>query len=207
MDKFILFDIGANWGCDSLEKTQNNKNIITWAFEPVPELIEILANKSIEYSNRYTIVPSAVSDFDGIAQFNVSAPGNWGCSSLNNFSDNLTETWPGRTDFKVDRTIKVQVTRLDTWFKLNNIEIEKIDYFHCDTQGSDLKVLQGMGDYISLIQEGVVECAREEIVKIYKENHTKNEMITFLNSKGFEITREESNDEWDNEFNLYFKKI
>jgi FkbM family methyltransferase len=207
MDKFVLFDVGANWGTDSLERTQSDQNIETWAFEPVPELIANLTTKSAEYADRYHIVPSAVSNFDGTAQFNIADHYDWGCSSLNNFSDNLGETWPGRLDFKFNRSITVQVTRLDTWFRSNNFQIEKIDYFHCDTQGSDLKVLQGMGDYISLIQAGVVECARDEGVKLYKENHTKVEMIEFLNSKGFEVIREQGNDSWNKEINLYFKKI
>jgi FkbM family methyltransferase len=207
MSKFVLFDVGANWGTDSLERTQIDENIVTWAFEPVPELIANLTNKSAEYSHRYHVVPCAVSDFDGTAQFNVAGHHDWGCSSLNNFSDHLGETWPGRPDFTFNRSITVQVTRLDTWFKSTNVQIDKIDYFHCDTQGSDLKVLQGMGDYISLIQAGVVECAREESVKLYKENHTKTEMIEFLNSKGFEITSEQGNDTWHNEINLHFKKI
>ena len=104
MDKFVLFDIGANWGTDSLERTQSDQNIETWAFEPVPELIANLTTKSAEYADRYHIVPSAVSNFDGTAQFNIADHYDWGCSSLNNFSDNLGETWPGRPDFKFNRT-------------------------------------------------------------------------------------------------------
>ena len=72
MTRFVLFDVGANWGTDSLERTQADQHVETWAFEPVPELIANLTDKSAEYTNRYHIVPSAVSDFDGTAQFNVS---------------------------------------------------------------------------------------------------------------------------------------
>jgi hypothetical protein len=32
-------------------------------------------------------------------------------------------------------------------------------------------------------------------------------MIEFLKSKGFGITREQGNDTWSNEINIYFKKI
>jgi len=220
MDKFILFDVGANSGEDSLNKTRNDPNVETWAFEPTPELYQALVATSSEgrswrgedygpsYSYRYHVLPIAVSDFDGEATFNIAdnPDSDWGCSSLNTFSDHLKQTWPGRTDFQFNRSITVQVTRLDTWFKTNNIQIDKIDYFHCDTQGSDLKVLKGMGDYINLIQAGVVECARDDNVKLYKENHTRAEMIDFLNSNGFTIVEERSNDIWSNEINLYFKK-
>ena len=205
---YVLFDIGANWGTDSLDKTRNDQNIITWAFEPTPELITHLTDSSKDYADRYQIVPLAVSDFDGTAQFNVAdIPGHdWGTSSLNTFSENLDQTWPGRQDFKVTRTIEVQVSRFDTWYHTNKINIDKIDYFHCDTQGSDLRVLHGMGDLIHLIQEGVVECARDDQVKLYKENHTLQEMLDFLSSQGFEIIRTEGNDSWSNEINVYFRK-
>jgi FkbM family methyltransferase len=203
---YIFFDVGANWGTDSLDKTKNDQNIITWAFEPTPELITHLTEKSKDYSERYHIVPLALSDFDGTAQFNIAdSPGcDWGCSSLNTFSDNLEQTWPGRKDFKVTRTIEVQVSRFDTWYRTNGINLDKIDFFHCDTQGSDLKVLQGMGDLVGLIQEGVVECASSERAKLYKENHTLEEMINFLNEHGFEIKNQISNDCWANEINLHF---
>lgn len=205
---YILLDIGANWGHDSLDKTKNNQNIKTWAFEPTPELIAHLIDKSSEYADRYQVIPIALSDFDGSAQFNIADnPGcDWGCSSLNTFSDHIAHTWPGRTDFQFNRHITVQVSRFDTWYRTNNINFDKIDYFHCDTQGTDLKVLQGMGEYIELIQEGVVECARDEQVKLYKENHTITEMHDFLNQKGFDIVRHQSNDPWTNEINVYFRK-
>jgi FkbM family methyltransferase len=203
---YILFDIGANWGDDSLSRTQSDQNIITWAFEPTPEMVVHLNEKSKTYSDRYHVIPVALSDFNGIAQFNVAGQENWGCSSLNTFSDNLNQTWPGREDFKVTHKIQVQVLRFDTWYQLNKINIDKIDYFHCDTQGTDLKVLQGMGDLVHLIKEGVVECARDNDVKLYKENHTIQEMVDFLISKGFEITGILSNDMWANEVNVYFKK-
>lgn len=208
MSKFILFDVGANWGTDSLGRTASDPSVETWAFEPTPELIEHLTKESLHFSDRYHIQPVALSDFEGTAQFNIAdnPDCDWGCSSLNSFSDHLNETWPGRTDFKFNRTITVEVTRLDTWFKKNNIQLDKIDFFHCDTQGSDLKVLQGMGEYIHLIKDGVIECAREESVKLYKENHTIQEATDFLISKGFQITHTQSNDRFNNELNLYFKK-
>jgi predicted transcriptional regulator with HTH domain len=67
-------------------------------------------------------------------------------------------------------------------------------------------VLKGMGDYVKLIQEGVVECARDETAKLYKENHTVDEMKDFLAEHGFEVLNQQSNDSWSNEFNLYFRK-
>ncbi len=63
-----------------------------------------------------------------------------------------------------------------------------------------------MGNLINLIQEGVVECAANEDVKLYKENHTKKEIEDFLISKNFTITNIVSNDNFSNELNIYFKQ-
>lgn len=201
-----MFDIGANWGTDSLHKTRINSNYETWAFEPTPKLIEHLARESSSFSDRYHVIPLAISDFDGNSKFNISGTHDWGCSSLNSFNDDLQKNWPGRTDFVVTETIDVQVMRLDSWIKQNNITIDRIDFFHCDTQGNDLKVLKGMGDYINLIREGVVECASSEEVSLYKDNHTLSEMLDFLNSHDFNIYEIRSNDVWKNEVNVFFNR-
>lgn len=208
MSNYILFDVGANWGTDSLDKTKFNPQVITYAFEPTPELASHLREQSKDYADRYNIYEIALSDYDGTSTFNIADSPNcdWGCSSLNEFSDNLESFWPGRPDFKFNRTIEVTVQKLVTWFETTRPNLPKIDYFHCDTQGSDLKVLQGMGDYIHLIQQGVIECAREATSKLYKQNHTLQEAVDFLQSKGFTILGVNSNDIYNNELNLHFKK-
>jgi hypothetical protein len=46
MSKYILFDVGANWGYDSLAKTRDNLEYETWAFEPTPRLLTHLRDIS-----------------------------------------------------------------------------------------------------------------------------------------------------------------
>jgi FkbM family methyltransferase len=205
-DKFILFDIGANFGTDSIEKTQRNEYCETWAFEPTPELIRGLEIMSEKFHERYHIIPLALSDYDGISKFNITGHNNWGCSSLNDFEDSLEVTWPNRPDFYFTKTIPMMVSRFDTWYRESKLNLKQIDYFHCDAQGSDLKILKGMGDYIHLIKNGVIECAREPRVRLYKQSNSLDESKEFLLSKGFKIIKEESNDEQNNEINLYFGK-
>lgn len=202
-----FFDIGANFGHDSINVARSDSNVIVYAFEPTPELANHLINSTKDISDRYIVVDKAVSDFNGTARFGIAdhIGSNWGCSSLNEFKDNLEEAWPGRSDLKFNRHIDVEVVRLDSWLQNNNVKV--INYFHCDVQGSDLKVLQGMGDYIHMIEQGVVESAFNERGKLYKENHTMEETIKFLESKDFLITNILSNDYagTPNEVNIYFK--
>jgi FkbM family methyltransferase len=205
---YVLFDVGTNWGEDSLVKAANDPNVEVWAFEPTPQLVHHLINASQQFSDRYHVEPIALGDFNGILDFYIQDNPGMGCNSLNQFNDNLQETWTIMvSDFKVKDVINVASYRLDAWIPSNLPNLEKIDYFHCDTQGHDLRVLKGMGEYIHLIQEGVVECARNDEVKLYKENHTVDQMTEFLQSKGFVITDVKSNDSLNNEWNVYFKKI
>jgi len=201
-DTFVLFDVGANWGTDSLSVTRKNKNYKTWAFEPTPELISNLSEKSQNFSERYTIVPFAVSNFNGTSHFNVARHGDWGVSSLLDFNDHIKHTWKGRTDLYADQKITVHVLRLDTWFEIFKPPITQIDFFHCDTQGSDLKVLDGMGKYFYLIKDGVIECPLTESVKLYKGQHTKEDAYKFLEQRGYEVYKIESQ---QNEDNLFFR--
>ena len=202
----ILFDVGANHGTDSLPIIEHNSDWICFAFEPTPRLVEHLNYYSRGFSDRYHIIPFAVSDFDGEAEFNISGQADWGCSSLLHFSDNLDTTWPGRTDFKVTETITVQVITLKTFIeKISPVSIQTIDYFHCDTQGSDLKVLQGMQEYIGMIKEGVVEAANKKDI-LYHNQNSVEDTNNYLIRHNFD-TKVLSNDQHNNEVNIKFKKV
>lgn len=203
----ILFDIGANHGTDSIKKISKDKDWVCFAFEPTPELVNHLKNQSRNIADRYFVYQYAISNFNGKSEFNIAGQKDWGCSSLLQFSDNLQSTWPGRTDFKVTKTITVDVITLKTFIQqICPFNIEKIDYFHCDVQGSDLNVLEGLEEYINFIQEGVIEAAKNNDVKLYKNQHTKDEAINFLLNNNFKITNEISNDVFRNEYNIFFKK-
>lgn len=201
----ILFDVGANNGSSSLQKIKNNKDWICFAFEPTTRLIQEMANKSASFSDRYHIIPYAVSDFDGEADFYIAGQADWGCSSLLNFNSNLTETWPGRTDFKVTKTIKVKVITLKTFIEqMADIEINQIDYYHCDIQGSDLKGLQGLGEYINIVKEGVVEAALKKDI-LYINQNTAEDTESYLKEHNF-LTTYYVNDKFGNETNIKFKR-
>lgn len=198
----ILFDVGAHHGQDSLDQTENNPDIICYAFEPTPELARLLriAAEDRNMKDRYHVYELAISDFDGEADFHM-VEGDTGSASLNEFSDNLSETWPGRTDFVVRGSKKINVYRLDTWLTIFAPEITKIDHLHIDAQGSDLAVLRGLGEKLSIVESGVVEVPQEANLRLYKGQHTKQEALDFLEQNGFVIDKVISQ---INEDNLYF---
>ena len=198
-----MFDVGAHFGEDSLDPTRNNQDIICYAFEPTAELVDRLVGASANFADRYKVIQCAIADFDGEADFHLVKE-DTGSSSLNEFADNLSETWPDRTDFVVRDTVKVNVYRLDTWLKANAPHITEIEYLHIDAQGSDLAVLKGLGDMIGIVKAGVVEVPQSEAVKLYKTQHSKEETIDFLTNNGFKIVTIKSQ---QNEDNIYFERI
>jgi FkbM family methyltransferase len=209
MSRYVFFDIGTNWGEDSLGKCHKDPNMEVWAFEPTPQLVNHLQNASMPFRDRYHIIPMAVSDFNGVAKFYIQNNPGMGCNSLNTFNqDAITKYWEQRNvELSAIGYIEVQVCNLETWIKNNLPDLEKIDHFHCDTQGCDLKVLKGMGEYIHLIKTGKVECSKDEEIKLYHESDNYlSQTIEFLKSKDFTITSVESNDHRDNEWNVYFAK-
>ena len=198
----ILFDVGAHHGQDSLNITQHNPDVICYAFEPTPELARLLriAAEARNMKERYHVFEHAISDFDGEADFHM-VENDTGSASLNEFADNLKETWPGRTDFVVRGSKKVNVYRLDTWLSIFASDVTQIDHLHIDAQGCDLAVLRGLGDKLSMVQSGVVEVPQEDKLRLYKGQHTKQEALDFLEQNGFVIDKITSQ---ENEDNLYF---
>lgn len=200
--KKILFDVGANNGSTSLSWSYDKNNLV-YAFEPTPQMYQQIESKIVGVEN-YFLVKKAVSNYNGNAIFNIAGNADWGCSSLLEFSEKSQTEWPGRSEFYITEKIEVDVIRLDSFVQKNNID--RIDYIHVDTQGSDLKVLIGLGDFIDIVQEGVIEAATKKDI-LYYGQCTKDECIDFLEKNGFIITKVESNDPHTNEVNIFFKKI
>jgi len=205
MNKYIFFDVGAHNGKSSLHLV-NNPNAIVYAFEPVPEYFNLLQQESIKYPN-YKVYNKAVSDYTGKASFNICGIGRASqCSSLLEFSDKskLEEHWRGYNNFNYTQKIDVDVITLEQFIEEYNID--HIDYLHCDAQGCDLKVLKSLGNYINIVKEGVVETARNEEVKLYKNQETYSDVEEFLKNNGFEIVEVRSNNSLETEFNVFFKR-
>lgn len=197
--KYIL-DVGAHWGQDSLYLAEEHKDVMVIAFEPTPELAERLREKCKDFSDRYLVYEDAISDFNGEADFHM-VEDDTGSASLNEFSDGLDKTWPNRKDFVVRGSKKVNVYRLDTWLDKFAPHITEIEHLHIDAQGSDLAVLRGLGDKISMVRSGVVEVPQSPELRLYKGQHTKEEAVQFLVRNGFNIIKVVSQ---VNEDNIYF---
>lgn len=207
-----IFDIGAYNGLDGIALALKNKDTMIHAFEANPALIkQIKENKKkiekflkVNIKN-YKILNFAVSNKKKLYQFNIAK--NPTVSSLNKFSKNMEKTWPGYKDAHctIIKKVKVQGITLNEYCKKN--KIFKINYLHVDTQGNDLKVLQGLKKRISIVERGVLEAAVNQKNALYKNNHTIKDVKKFFNKTKFEIDKILSvNAENSNEKNIFFYK-
>jgi FkbM family methyltransferase len=200
--KKIIIEVGANRGTETVRFLSDPDSFV-YAFEPTPELLRHNLYPLQDQFSNLAVIPCGVSDFNGFAKFNIAGQSDWGCSSLNNFNEDLDKTWPGRNDFVITKKIFIPVTRMDTF--IESMDIKNIDYFHCDTQGSDLKVLKSFGQKINILKAGVIETFKQN--PLYKESCNRHQdAVDFLKNSGFTNLREESNDHYNNEFNLYFSR-
>lgn len=199
---YIFFDVGANNGYHSIPVAERTPDALVYGFEPTPQMVEII-NGRIQNLSNYVLTQTAVSDYNGTATFNVAGNADWGCSSLLTLSENAKTEWYGRTDMFVTEQIEVKVIRLDSF--IEEVGISHINYLHIDTQGSDLKVLKGLGKYLSIVDEGVMEAAAKKDI-LYVEQNTKEESVQFLEENGFVITDVTINDPNHNEVNIHFKR-
>lgn len=200
--KKIIINVGANQG-DAFNKFVDNNTII-YAFEPTHELLSKYLYPKSENNSNIIIIPFAVDIENTFKIFNISGQSDWGCSSLYEFSDDIEDKWPNRTDFKKTHSYIVPTITLYDFCEI--YKIDKIDYLLIDAQGSDFNVLKSLKDKINIVEEGVIEASNN--VDLYKNVNNRIEDIReYLISNGFIITNEITNDVIDAEINVFFKRI
>lgn len=130
-----LIDIGANIGVISIPIVARGLCASAVAIEPSPSVCRILrANVALNgLENAISVYETALADFDGAAQFEISE---------DNTGDNRIAVDSSENMFNEDKraTISVRMSRFDTLFK-------DIDLSQCliwmDVQGYEGKVLSG----------------------------------------------------------------
>lgn len=207
-----IFDVGAFNGLDGLALAIKNKDMMVHAFEANPDMVNVVKSNKKKIEKflgkticNFKIKNYAVSDKNIFLKFNIAA--NPTVSSLQKFSKNIKRTWPGyaETHCKFIKQIKVKGITLKKYCKLN--KINKINYLHIDTQGNDLKVLKGLENLITIVDQGVLEAAINKQKALYQHSNTVSEIRNFLKRKKYYVTKVVSIEKKiNNEKNIYFKK-
>lgn len=132
-------DVGCNNGEFAKEILKNqNTNVI--AFEPLPGCQKNLEQIKQIYNSRFIYFEYALSDKDGFDNINFGDK-KLGLASLEKKINNID--YVGRVN---KNTLKIELKKLNNF--IDNDIFKNIDFIKIDTEGHELKVLEGGLDFI-----------------------------------------------------------
>lgn len=169
----IKMVIGLHDNMEFLEEARKDKSLQVYAFEPNQTTVERVKRQH-RLPDNYHIIQKAVSNTNQRATFNICS--NPTCSSL--------QDWGNGPRFGQMTKVEVDCVRMDEFVTENRIEA--IEHLQIDTQGHDLFVLQGFGDKIEIVKEGVCESmAPHSAWKLYQGQPSYQDMKDFFDGRGF----------------------
>jgi FkbM family methyltransferase len=180
----IWFDVGA-YRCEhTYGYALYNPSLLVYAFEPNMQL----AAQMFGALPNMIIVPMAVSETDGCAEFNITATA--ASSSLLAIDDDNARRWVGGSQNSISVVSKtvVPTIRLDTF--MNFAGIQTVDYLKIDAQGSDLAVVKSLGNRLKDLRKIYLEVSVTPN-PVYRGEATKTEVVEFLQGRGFDLVAAE----------------
>jgi FkbM family methyltransferase len=179
----IWIDVGAHHGEHTLGYANHNPGLRIYAFEPNLRP----AVKMMGHAPNFVVIPMAISETDGCANFHINAFDM--SSSLLPTNEEALQTWVGVEALKVESVITVPTIRLDTF--MNLMGIKSVDFLKIDTQGMDLAVLRSAGSRLCDIAKITLE-VEVAPVHYYVGAPSKDEVLGFLSDAGFALVEVES---------------
>lgn len=169
-----VIDVGANYGVMSRYFAEHFTNATVHAFEPVPSTFKTLVARC-EQSDRIIPVQKAVSNEEGQATIYLQAD-----SGLNSLNEKVNESSTSGNSEKVE----VEVTTINAYAAAKGFT--SIDLLKTDTEGLDLKVIQGASD---LIDSGRVQFILTEVG--FNEDNVRNtpfeEVRSYLYARNYKL--------------------
>jgi FkbM family methyltransferase len=171
----IVFDVGAHEGKITQRMNDAFEGASIYAFEPFPGSYKKLLEKE-HLSNRIKSFQSALSSCKGsstlfvnsFSETNSLLPSNHLNSAIDQLTSNINE-------------ISIETLTLDDFCLQHNID--HIDLLKLDTQGSELKVLEG-GEKLLRSQSIKAIYCEVEFMEIYQQQPLFDEIFRYL--KGFD---------------------
>ena len=214
-DGDVVFDVGANIGLFSLYAGLHFDNVQVFAFEPVPEVFEImeantqlydinvkafdygLSNKEQEISFTYYPNNTALSsrygdaekDKETVRQAFLNRTEEIGATFSSESLDNLVE------ERVRPKQIECTMRRISDVMKEQGVD--RIDLLKIDVEKSEWEVLQG-------IDEDDWAKVRQIVVEVHDENEALSNIENTLEEKGYAVVKEQASElEQTNLYNLY----
>lgn len=174
----VIIEAGAHKGKDTLALHNQWPESTIYAFEPVPELFEILKNTTAHIPSIHTY-NYALSNAQGTRIL-------YQCTGKIDAASSLFK--PG--DYFQEKPvhfnpIQVPVTTLDLWATQHTIT--HVDFFWLDLQGGELDLLYGAQE---LLKTARVIHTEANLIKRYQSIPLYHELKHYLESCGFEVQAE-----------------
>jgi hypothetical protein len=177
----VLLDIGASGAIHPKWKAVA-KHSIGIAFDADVREMNYVVKESSGYRKLYvfnrlvTDKPSSESDF-----YLTRSPY---CSSLLKPDQNSLHNWAFAELFEVDRMVKLKTAALPSI--LQEIGVNKIDWFKTDSQGTDLRLFVSLGE--ELIQKVLVAEFEPGIIDAYEGEDKLWSLLAFMDKYPFWMT-------------------
>ncbi len=179
----IWIDVGAHEGETTFPFAVLDRSLLVFAFEPNLHA----ASRIMGRLRNFVVLPIAIAGRNGSAELHLNA--YEASSSLLRADEAGIKSWVTEQEFKVIGSVVVPTMRLDTF--MDGAGIESVDYLKVDAQGLDLEVVRSAGDRISDIAKVQLE-ATTVSYRQYEGAPGRLVIVDFMQSKGFTLTREES---------------
>lgn len=137
-DVKVIFDIGANKGLYSIKTMESNPNVTLYAFEPNDKTFEQLLQNANKY--KFRAFNFGVGERNEIADI-YDYKEKDGSSHASLYKDVLEKLHNSESIAH-----KIRIVTIDSFAKNNNID--RINLLKIDTEGNELKVLQGSSNLI-----------------------------------------------------------
>lgn len=159
-------------------------------FEPLPAAWQLCRDNIKKWQAELGITPKfiacypiALDNFNGHAELNITAGDGKGSSLLrpNLEHPEVKKNWQDGQDMIVDKK-EVRVDRLDSLVKNNPIDWDQFDTLVLDTQGNEMEILEGMGDYLKQFKYLCIELS---MTPAYEGEITGPTVAAWLKERGF----------------------
>lgn len=195
----IILEAGASTGEDTMRFKEIWPKSQIFCFEPVPSLYEKLFNRVSKIPG-ITVHGCALSNVYGEQKFNIAKSNEISSLFPDNFLnvdipqdvlDSVNMKKEDAHDYGDNESV-VNCTTINDWFYLSGY-IKQIDFMWLDTEGAELKILQGASNILSRVK--VVSCELN-FQQFRKGAVMFDELYDFMIKNNFELKYIWGRDNW-----------
>jgi len=172
-----IFDVGANIGLYSLLAAKSNPNASVHAFEPTPNIIDLLnRNIIINKINNITVNNTAIGNRSGMAILR-DCRGENGCNEGMNYVEY-------KNNKSLQDDMSVEIVSIDEYCE--KLEIGYIDIMKIDIEGGEYNALMGAKNMLKKKQIG---CIMVEFIEwaLQRSGYSTDELRQFLLNEKYRL--------------------